>query len=298
MGKGAAKRHMNWYIVMVGMIFLVMLYEFLEHQLVQCRITQLSFPSLPESSPRLRLCMISDLHNNKKLGSRRLLGKIRAFQPDVILLCGDMVSKHTANTTAAQELIRQLAALAPVIYSYGNHESAYRSRYPGAWKTFQEQLPKNCFLLDNEALRLKPWLWIGGLTLPDCFYKKGRLLEQEDLLPQLPDTGEADGVFRILLAHNPDYARQYEAAYHADLILSGHIHGGLVRLPFFGGLISPRLRKPEYEGGFYRLPTSILFVSRGIGSHTLWVRFRNRAELNELILTKQQEHTITLKNGD
>lgn len=289
---------MNWYIVIIGMIFLVILYEFLEHQLVQCRTTQLPFLHLPESSTGLRLCMISDLHNNKKLGSRRLLGKIRAFQPDVILLCGDMVNKHTVDTTAAQDLIRQLSALAPIVYSYGNHESEYRSRYPEAWKKFQKQLPKNCILLDNETLWLTPQLWIGGLTLPDCFYEKGRLLKQEELLPKLPDTGERKGVFRILLAHNPDYARQYEAVYHADLILSGHIHGGLVRLPGVGGLISPRLRKPEYDGGLYRLPASSLFVSRGIGSHTLWVRFRNRAELNELILTKQQEHVTTLRNGE
>lgn len=76
--------------------------------------------------------------------------------------------------------------------------------------------------------------------------------------------------------------------YNPDLILSGHLHGGLVRLPFLGGLVSPRYRFPKQDAGIYKHGNAALFISRGLGSHTIPLRAFNRAELTILTLTKEQ----------
>ena len=90
--------------------------------------------------------------------------------------------------------------------------------------------------------------------------------------------------FQILMAHNPEYFRTYRR-WGADLVLSGHVHGGIVRLPFFGGVISPRVRLfPQYDGGHFTKENKDLIVSRGLGSHTIPFRLWNPGELVEIEL--------------
>ena len=92
--------------------------------------------------------------------------------------------------------------------------------------------------------------------------------------------GSNDGShYEILLAHNPDYFKQY-AFYGADLTLAGHVHGGIVRMPFMGGIASPAVRFfPKYNGGLYRQGKANMIVSCGLGTHTLPMRIFNPAEL-------------------
>ena len=93
--------------------------------------------------------------------------------------------------------------------------------------------------------------------------------------------GQAPGsLFTILLAHNPDYFPQY-AAWGADLTLSGHVHGGVARIPVLGkGVISPAWRFfPKYDGGIFQQGAHTMVLSRGMGSHTIPIRIFNPAEL-------------------
>ena len=102
----------------------------------------------------------------------------------------------------------------------------------------------------------------------------------------LPEINIPEHEFQILIAHHPEYASVYNK-YEADFIVSGHLHGGLLRLPFIGGVVSPRLRLPECDAGLMELSdNSKLFVSRGLGSHTIPLRFFNRVEVNFLVLKK------------
>ena len=89
----------------------------------------------------------------------------------------------------------------------------------------------------------------------------------------------AEGAYRILLAHNPDYFSAY-AQWGADLTLSGHLHGGMVRLPKIGGLISPNWTLfPKYDHGLYTIEEKKMIVSAGLGSHTIKLRINNPPEL-------------------
>ena len=125
-----------------------------------------------------------------------------------------------------------------------------------------------------------------GLELDGRLYAKGRreALTAEDVERLL---GRPDPTrFTVLTAHSPRYFATY-AAWGADLVLSGHIHGGIVRLPLLGGVISPYLTLfPRYSGGRYELPKggdgsrAVMILSCGLGMHTLPVRLFNPAELS------------------
>ncbi len=86
--------------------------------------------------------------------------------------------------------------------------------------------------------------------------------------------------FQILIAHNPQYFKEY-AGWGADLTLSGHVHGGIVRLPLLGGVVSPSLALfPKYSGGRYQQAGRTMILSRGLGTHTINVRMFNPGEVS------------------
>ena len=120
---------------------------------------------------------------------------------------------------------------------------------------------------------------ISGLELPLSCYQKGRkpYLEPDFLNNAL---GKADSKhLQLLLAHNPSFAEQY-AAWGADMAFCGHNHGGLVRIPGIGSLISPQFEFfPKYDAGEYDLLGHKVYVSRGLGTHTFHIRIFNRADL-------------------
>ena len=91
--------------------------------------------------------------------------------------------------------------------------------------------------------------------------------------------------YNILLAHNPTYFEDY-AKMNPDLVLSGHLHGGLIRLPFLGGVIAPSLQLfPKYDGGRFEYEGSTMILSRGLGIHSIGLRMWNPAELVVIEIT-------------
>ena len=116
------------------------------------------------------------------------------------------------------------------------------------------------------------------------FWRKRRLKPGQ--LSKLMDM-PGDPAFPILLAHNPEYFPQY-AAWGARLVLSGHIHGGIARLPFLGGVISPSLRLfPVYDAGLFQEGKCRMVLTRGLGLHHIKLRFFNRPELSVIDMKRE-----------
>lgn len=265
-----------------------LLYEWVEHSLVQYETTTVECQKLSQNT-EFRLCLISDLHNNKK-NLQKLVTQVHTFAPEVILIAGDLVNKHKKKNLFAEQFLEAIAKTdIPVFYSAGNHELSLTEDYPKEWTEFLSGLPKTVTYLENSSLLLdgNRKIRITGLSLPRIFYKKGRLHHNEEDLPEI-ETGEHG--FHILLAHHPEYANLYKK-YDADFIVSGHLHGGLLRLPFIGGVVSPRFRLPKgYDAGLVPLDNgSQMFISRGLGSHTVPLRFFNRVEVNFIVLKGTKE---------
>lgn len=240
----------------------------------------------PRIRRKLRIVLLSDLHN-KSYGkdNEKLLSAIGEAGPDLILSAGDlMTSVPEKSMEVAERLVEKLAARYPFYYGNGNHE--YRiyheeEKYGGMGKEYRSVL-ETCRirLLENETAQLPLYgIRIAGLDLRREHYKKfkeGELPPSE--INELLGTCQEDW-FTILIAHNPAFFESY-AAWGADLTLSGHVHGGVMRLPFLGGVLSTSFRLfPKYDGGLFTIGSKAMVVSRGLGSHTIPIRVFNPAEL-------------------
>lgn len=240
---------------------------------------------------RVTVVVLADLHN-KCYGEKncRLLEKIDGVRPDLILIAGDMLNaKPGADFSGTVAFLKKLSQRYVVLYGIGNHEhrlllypEVYGNMGEEYWRELQD---KNIVRLDNKRILFeKKGICVYGVQIGKEYYKRFKVQEmEEDYLKRI--LGEPENrYFNILLAHNPDYFEKY-ALWGADLVFSGHVHGGIVRLPFLGGVLSPACRLfPRYDGGIFKEKNSRMILSRGLGSHTIPVRLFNPGELHVVYL--------------
>lgn len=240
----------------------------------------------------LKLVQLSDLHN-RTFGKHnaRLLRAIRRQEPDVIVVSGDMyTSRCGRDITSARELLLALAKDYPIYYANGNHEQKTKDQpeeFGTLYGDYRKELEEaGVHFLSNESAYLPEYhVRIYGLEIDREYYRKFRthVLGTEKVRDYLGTKEEAS--YGVMLAHNPDFFPDY-AAWGADLVLSGHVHGGLMRLPVLGGVIAPSMKLfPKYDGGRFEEGKSVMILSRGLGTHTLPIRIFNPGELVVVKLT-------------
>lgn len=236
---------------------------------------------------------LSDLHcNTFGRNNYRLIKKIYSLNPDFILTGGDMlVGAPDYSPQKAIELFDNLAKDYPIYSANGNHECRLKSRpdkFGNSYIEYADSLIKNeITLIENDSVYIsKSNVKIYGLEIDKKYYKKReKSIMSEDYVEKL--LGKADpSEFNILLAHNPIYFENY-CKWSPDLILSGHEHGGTIRMPGFGGIISTQWKMfPRYDKGFFENGDTKMIISAGLGTHTINVRLFNRPELIYIELKK------------
>ena len=239
--------------------------------------------------------MLADLHNyTYGTDNRLLLDEIEHIFPDFICIAGDMLVGHSREPfEVGQKTVVELAKNYPVYYGLGNHESRmlhdteiYGNRYEEYMGPIKDAGAK---VLVNDKAKIqagKNLFCIYGYDLPRKYFKKFNRYEflPEQLEEALGKCETSKECYHILLAHNPIYFKQY-AKWGADLTLSGHLHGGIIRLPLLGGVITPQAKLfPRYSAGLYQEGDHKMVVSRGLGTHTIPIRFNNRPELSVIHL--------------
>ncbi len=239
--------------------------------------------------------VLSDLHN-KSYGEKngKLLKSIEQLAPEAILIAGDILtSKPGKSYEVALDLIKNLALRYPIYYGMGNHETRlflYPEVYGDMGKNYENDLNMIYVkLLRNESRECKDNIRITGLDIKREYYKRFKK-ENMDSNYLCETLGEVNpGKYNILLAHNPDYFEEY-VGWGADLVLSGHVHGGMMRLPILGGVVSPAFKFfPKYDGGLFEIGKSTMILSRGLGMHTIPIRIFNPGELIFLKISPKSE---------
>lgn len=246
---------------------------------------------LPGLSKECRFVLISDLHN-KVYGDKndKVIRSIRKIDPDFIILAGDLVtSQASEDMTPGIELVNALSQKYKIYYALGNHESKIQKETDRFGDQFDRLMKaisgENVHILQNESVNLPEYnIRITGLALDLDYFAHFRIKKMKEnyLQETLPryDSGKCN----ILIAHNPDYFEDY-AGWGAQMVLSGHVHGGIMRLPFLGGVIAPTYKIfPKYDGGVFRHGKAVMLLGRGMGSHTLPFRFFNPAELYDVTI--------------
>lgn len=228
------------------------------------------------------IAQVSDLHNAEfGGGNRELLAILEEAEPDLIAITGDLIDSRRTNPAPALAFLEGAVELAPVCYVTGNHEFRAYDAYQDL-KSHMEEL--GVIVLENESMVLEEVpLRVIGLDDPSFGVRSDPSATPEQILQGAltalaPQAGEED-LCTVLLAHRPEYVELY-AQYGADLVLSGHAHGGQVRLPGVGGLYAPGQGfLPAYTSGLYQIGETSLVVSRGLGNSLFPLRVNNRPEV-------------------
>ena len=241
-------------------------------------------PRLPEGFDGCTIVQLSDLHG-ASFGedNAELIAAVAAQDPDLIFLTGDIQDRYRktpASYTAA--IGRAMAGIAPTYFVTGNHEWAF----PDVRELKRSLKDAGVTVLTNEFVALERnggVIFLAGIDDPNGFadQKSPEALAEEV-------KAAADGGFWMLLAHRNNYFEKQYSGLGADLVISGHGHGGLIRLPFTDGLISvERTLFPSYTAGFYQFNGRDVFVSRGLGNSGPSFRLFNRPQLVTLTLEKE-----------
>lgn len=240
--------------------------------------------------------VLSDLHD-KAFGyqNQKLLAAIDKIKPEAVYIAGDMITalpgRQFDDTIA---FLKSLSEKYPVYYGSGNHEYRMRidtEKYGNMSAAYEEKIRNMGIirLYTGSTVTHRKDVKVYGLEIDRMYYRKWKM-------PQMPfdytlqKIGKAEqDCFTILLAHNPEYFENY-AKSGVDLVLSGHVHGGVARIPFFGGVISPKFRLfPKYDGGLFVKNKTTMILSRGLGCHTIPVRFLNPGELIEVFVSPETD---------
>lgn len=280
---------MGKWLIVIGILSFICAVEWIR-EITTFRVTHYDVKSakLDGLSRECRIVFLSDLHNNcYGKENEKLLESVSEQEPDLILIGGDMlIGKMDVSPDVAERFVSRLTKIAPVYYANGNHEQRMKiapEKFGNRYQAYKEKIANSgVVFLENahtdrmvEACSIR----ITGLEIPQEGYRK--FCKTEVTLHQIEAcVGQADSeTYQILLAHNPIYAETY-LKWGADLVLSGHLHGGVVRVPFLGGIVTPQFRLfPEYSGEMSRVGEQTVIVSKGLGTHTIKVRFLNPAEM-------------------
>lgn len=233
----------------------------------------LGYAGLPQSFDGYRIVQLSDVHGAEfGKNNTRLLQKVKAAAPDMIAITGDFADGKSDMETL-ETLLCGLAEIAPVYYVSGNHEWS-EGMLPALQTLFEAHGVR---YLRNEYLLLERGgesIVLAGVEDPNGPWDMKTPEELTALLrAQYPDK------FALLLAHRNDFLEKHPDL-PVDLIFCGHAHGGIVRLPFFGGVLGAGFRLfPEHVDSVFESETYDLVVSRGLGNSLPVPRFFNNPEI-------------------
>lgn len=214
----------------------------------------------------LNIVQITDFHNNKLINKNRLIEEIKNIDPDVIFLTGDIIDAKTKDFSYSLNIVKDLMDITEKIYFvWGNHE--FRNTRGGE---FVEELKNiGVIVLDDENIKCQianNKINIIGLNF---------FIDEKD--------------YNIILSHSPNRPLRYLNG-KEDLILSGHTHGGQVRLPIIGAVIAPGQGYfPKYDKGLFELENSILYIDSGLGNSIFPIRFLNRVQISNVLVKSNME---------
>ena len=234
---------------------------------------------IPSAFSGFRIAQISDLHN-AEFGkeNEKLLSMLKECEPDIILITGDLIDSRRTDIETGISFAKKAVLIAPTYYVTGNHEARieeYEELITGLEKAGVHILDNESVMVENSGDRIT----VAGMKDPsfvtDYLFGDSKTVA-EDVLTELISNKD---IYIVLLSHRPELFETYVEC-GADLVFSGHAHGGQFRIPFVGGLVAPNQGLfPKYDAGVYSKEGTDMIVSRGIGNSILPFRINNRPEI-------------------
>lgn len=253
-------------------------------------VTTVHYEVETELEDPIRIVQLTDLHG-KVFGEENdmLVEMVAEAEPDLILMTGDMVDRDAENADVACDLIRALTKIAPVYYGYGNHEYTWMNANGESLTPVLTEAGAMVLDVAYADIEVKGQpLRIGGYH---GYYRQPGMYQvtAEEHQRQLSFCEDFENTerYKLLLCHIPtawlDWG--YMDKFSVDLVLSGHYHGGQIRLPLIGGLYAPYVGMfPEYTEGMFEGGKATCILSTGLGSSLGLPRINNLPELTVVTL--------------
>lgn len=266
-------RKKHWWILPVLAILVALALIALDERLILRTYTVAS----PKLTAEVRLAVVTDFHSSDNADD--VVAMVASCAPDAVLLVGDLFDDDIANRPPERtlSLMRQLSALYPCYYVSGNHEA--RTGEMDALYQQTEEAGVTVLRMSSGVLTVRGQrIALCGIPDPYEMVFSGAPDTEEQLQQAIEDVDSAD--FTVLLAHRPELLAKY-AQFPLDLVVSGHAHGGQVRIPgVLNGLYAPNQGWfPKLAGGAYTQDGTTLIVSRGLAVRTRLPRIFNRPEV-------------------
>lgn len=266
-------------VIAIVVILLLILFIYTQNNVIVTSVYKVTDIRIPKKFNNFKIVQVSDLHN-KNFGNR-LYEKIKALSPDIIVITGDLLDRRRPDIKTAVEIVENLTGIAPVYYITGNHEelSVHRDEIVSLVQEAGAIVLENNEVVlekENEKIRL-----IGvrdpAYTQDEKTYHKADNSEyMRDILSQF---NLNDDSFNILLSHRPELFSIYSEK-NIGLVMSGHAHGGQIRLPLIGAIYAPHQGIfPHYAEGMHCENDTALIVSRGLGNSRFPIRLFNCPEI-------------------
>lgn len=275
-------------IISVVAILVVLCSLYLHYENTKLQVSNYNITNnlIPNEFDKYKIVQVSDFHNTKsKTLTNDLIKEIKKQQPNIIVLTGDLIDANRTDIDVAINFIKEINTIAPIYFVSGNHE-ANISEY----SKLKERLEENkVIILDNKIEKLRnneTEINLIGIDDPQMAYERS-VLDSEIIKVELNNGEYNDNKYSILLSHRPELFDTYVEK-NMDLVLSGHAHGGQIRIPFIGGIVAPNQGLfPKYTSGIFEKDKTTMIVSRGIGNSILPFRINNRPELVVITLNNE-----------
>ncbi|HAE91192.1 MAG TPA: metallophosphoesterase [Tissierella sp.] len=265
-------------IISTIIAIIVFLYLYNYNQISKFRVRDVRIDSNKIKS-NLRITQISDFHSNNLIDLEKLVANIKKFDPNFIVLTGDIIDHDDTELDTVVKLFEALSKLDKDIYFVqGNHE--IRNKSYNELKAKIERLKiiiledkATTFVVNDEKINLI------GLK----FYSKARVQEEISYYQEMTKDLNLK-YYNILLRHSPNNIENILNG-KEDLILSGHAHGGQIRLPLIGAIVAPGQDFfPKYDKGIFKIEDISLYIDSGLGNSVLPIRAFNPVQFSNITI--------------
>ena len=275
---GKAKRRGGGRFLMLVLILLGVLIGWSAADQRSIDVSRFTVSGAPEAFSGFKIAQISDLHNAEfGADNQKLIEILEREAPDAIVLTGDLVDGWRTNVDSAASFARRCAEIADCYFVTGNHEAKIGDDYAALETALSDA---GVTVLRNASVRIR-----NGVESIRLIGVDDPSFGGESNLDATLEALSSDD-FTILLAHRPEKIDEY-AKWGIDLVLSGHAHGGQIRIPGIGGVYAPGQGFfPKYTSGEYAVGGTTMIVSRGLGNSVLPLRVNDRPEVVIVTLNK------------
>ena len=235
-------------------------------------------PDLPPEFAGYRMALVTDLHHGPAVPTRwleRVADRVAELAPDLVVLGGDFISYARSDLDGLEPVLARLRGRDGAVAVLGNHDHWVD---PDLVAEVVERSGATVLLNRCRLIRRGPAvLAIGGVD----DFTHGAVRPDEAF------AGLARDVPRVLVSHNPDLIEYLPAGLRVDVMLSGHTHNGQAHIPLIGVIVAPSQFAATYLHGLKRVGATWLYVSAGVGSGAIPVRWGNPPELPVVLLTSE-----------